>query len=86
MRYGTNALGAMETAMVVLRYAQIGRFLGLPTHGYLGLSDAKALDAQAGLESGIGHDHGGSGRGQHGFRRGHARVRELPVPGETGGR
>ena len=54
MRYGTTAIGAMETALVVCAYAQIGRFFGLPTHGYLGLSDAKALDAQAGLESGIG--------------------------------
>jgi len=54
MRYGTIAMGAMETALVVCAYAQIGRFFGLPTHGYLGLSDAKALDAQAGFESGIG--------------------------------
>jgi trimethylamine--corrinoid protein Co-methyltransferase len=54
MRYGTLAVGAVETALVVCAYAQIGRSFGLPTHGYLGLSDAKALDAQAGLESGIG--------------------------------
>ena len=54
MRYGTSAIASMETALVVCAYAQIGRFFGLPTHGYLGLSDAKALDAQAGLESGIG--------------------------------
>ena len=54
MRHGTMATGAVETALVVCAYAQIGRFLGLPTHGYLGLSDAKVLDAQAGLESGTG--------------------------------
>lgn len=54
MRHGTTAMGAMATAMLVCAYAQIGRFLGLPTHGYLGLSDAKVVDTQAGLESGIG--------------------------------
>ena len=54
MRYGTIAMGAMETMMLVAAYAQVGRHLGLPTHGYLGLSDAKVLDAQAGLESGMG--------------------------------
>lgn len=54
MRHGTTAMGAMETAMVIAAYAQIGRFLGLPTHGYLGQSDAKVVDAQAGLESALG--------------------------------
>jgi trimethylamine---corrinoid protein Co-methyltransferase len=54
MRHGTTAMGAMETAMVVCAYAQIGRFLGLPTHGYLGQSDSKVVDAQAGLESSLG--------------------------------
>lgn len=54
MRYGTAAVASVETALVACAYAQIGRFLGLPTHGYLGLSDAKLVDAQAGLESGIG--------------------------------
>jgi trimethylamine--corrinoid protein Co-methyltransferase len=44
----------VETAMVICAYAQIGRFLGLPTHGYLGQSDAKLVDAQAGLESSLG--------------------------------
>jgi trimethylamine--corrinoid protein Co-methyltransferase len=54
MRHGTTAMGAIETAMVVCAYAQIGRWLGLPTHGYLGQSDAKVVDAQAGLESSPG--------------------------------
>jgi trimethylamine--corrinoid protein Co-methyltransferase len=40
--------------MVVCAYTQIGRFLGLPTHGYLGQSDAKLVDCQAGLESSSG--------------------------------
>ncbi|MCE7739423.1 MAG: trimethylamine methyltransferase family protein [Candidatus Heimdallarchaeota archaeon] len=37
-----------------LGYVEIGKFLNLPTHAYLGLSDAKILDTQAGFESGMG--------------------------------
>jgi trimethylamine--corrinoid protein Co-methyltransferase len=40
--------------MMDCAYCEIGHALGLPTQAYIGLSDAKALDAQAGLESGIG--------------------------------
>jgi trimethylamine--corrinoid protein Co-methyltransferase len=54
MRKGTTPMGAIETAMIDTAYAQVGKALGLPTHGYLGASDAKVVDAQAGLESGIG--------------------------------
>lgn len=53
MRYGTACLGAIETMMLGCSYAQIGKYYGLPTHMYLGLSDAKVIDAQCGLESGI---------------------------------
>ena len=52
MRRGTTPMGAIETAMIDASYAQVGRSLGLPTHAYLGASDAKVVDAQAGLESG----------------------------------
>jgi trimethylamine---corrinoid protein Co-methyltransferase len=54
MRYLTARLGAMETIMMGCAYAQIGKYYGLPTHMYLGLSDSKTVDAQAGFESGIG--------------------------------
>jgi trimethylamine--corrinoid protein Co-methyltransferase len=54
MRAGSTPMGAMETMMIDLAYAQVGKHLGLPTHGYLGLSDAKMADYQAGMESGIG--------------------------------
>jgi trimethylamine---corrinoid protein Co-methyltransferase len=53
MRQGTTPMGAIETAMIDVCYAQIGKSLGLPTHTYLGASDAKIVDYQAGLESGI---------------------------------
>jgi trimethylamine--corrinoid protein Co-methyltransferase len=54
MRKGTTPMGAIETAMIDASYAQIGKFVGLPTHTYLCASDAKVIDAQAGLESGMG--------------------------------
>jgi len=53
MRSGTTPMGAIETAMLDTAYAQVGKSLNFPTHGYLGASDAKLVDAQAGLESGI---------------------------------
>ena len=53
MRKGTTPMGAVETAMIDAAYAQVGKSLDLPTHCYLGASDAKVIDAQAGLESGV---------------------------------
>jgi trimethylamine--corrinoid protein Co-methyltransferase len=53
MRHGTTPMGAVETAMLDAAYAQVGKSLRIPTHGYLGASDAKIVDAQAGLESGV---------------------------------
>jgi trimethylamine--corrinoid protein Co-methyltransferase len=53
MRKGTTPMGAIETAMIDAAYAQVGKALGLPTHTYLCASDAKLIDAQAGLESGV---------------------------------
>ncbi len=53
MRRGTTPMGAVETAMIDIAYAQVGKSLALPTHTYLGASDAKIVDAQAGLESGV---------------------------------
>ena len=54
MRKGGTPMGAVETAMIDSSYAQVGKSLGLPTHTYLGATDAKLVDAQAGLESGMG--------------------------------
>lgn len=53
MRQGTTPMGAVETAMIDAAYAQVGKSLGLPTHTYLGATDAKMVDYQAGLESGV---------------------------------
>ncbi len=53
MRAGTTPMGAIETAMLDLACAQVGKSLGLPTHAYLVAGDGKLVDAQAGMESGI---------------------------------
>jgi trimethylamine--corrinoid protein Co-methyltransferase len=53
MRQGTTPMGAIETAMIDAAYAQVGKSLGFPTHTYLGASDSKLVDAQAGMESGM---------------------------------
>jgi len=54
MRKGTTPMGAVETMMIAASYVQVGKYLGLPTHAYMGLSDAKIVDGQAGLETGMG--------------------------------
>ncbi len=53
MRQGTTPYGAVETAMIDAGYAQVGKAFGLPTHTYLGATDAKLVDAQAGMESAV---------------------------------
>jgi len=54
MRYETTPMGAVETQMVDCAYNEIGKHFGLPTQAYISLSDAKLLDAQAGLETAMG--------------------------------
>lgn len=54
IRYETTPMGAVETMMMDCAYSEIGHYLGLPTQAYIGLSDAKLLDAQAGLETAMG--------------------------------
>jgi len=51
MREGTTPMGAVGTWMIDCAYTQVGKALNLPTHAYLGMSDAKIVDAQCGLES-----------------------------------
>ena len=54
IRYETTPMGAIETMMIDCAYNEIGKYFGIPTQAYISLSDAKHLDSQAGLESGIG--------------------------------
>ena len=51
MREGTTPMGDVGTWLIDCAYSQVGKTLGLPTHAYLGMSDAKIVDAQCGLES-----------------------------------
>lgn len=53
MRTGTTPMGAIETMMIDVAYSQVGKSINLPTHAYMGASDSKIVDAQAGMESGI---------------------------------
>jgi trimethylamine--corrinoid protein Co-methyltransferase len=54
MREGTTPMGDVGTWLIDCAYVQVGKHLNLPTHAYLGMSDAKIVDAQCGLESGGG--------------------------------
>ena len=44
-------MGAVETLLIDIADAEVGKYLGFPTQAYLGMSDAKVLDAQAGMET-----------------------------------
>jgi trimethylamine--corrinoid protein Co-methyltransferase len=54
IRYETTPMGAVETEMLDCAYSEIGKYLGMPTQAYIGFSDAKQLDAQAGFETAMG--------------------------------
>ncbi len=51
MRHSTSPMGAVETLLIDLGDTEVGKYLGMPTQAYLGMSDSKLLDAQAGMES-----------------------------------
>ena len=54
MRRGTTPMGAIETMMIDVGDVEMGKYLNLPTHAYMGLSDSKVPDGQAGFEAGMG--------------------------------
>lgn len=54
VRFETTPMGAIETMMLNCANSEIGKRLGMPTQGYIALSDAKQLDSQAGLETAMG--------------------------------
>jgi trimethylamine--corrinoid protein Co-methyltransferase len=53
MRTGAYAPGAIETGMLFVGQAQLARLYGVPSGGYIGLSNAKVNDAQSGFETGM---------------------------------
>src|SRR6201997_1615120 len=53
MRTGKTPMGAIETAMLDVACAQVGKYLGLPTHAYMVAGDGRVIDAQVEMESGM---------------------------------
>ena len=51
MRAASSPMAAIEALHLDVAYVQVGKALGLPTQAYMALSDAKAIDAQAGAET-----------------------------------
>jgi len=53
MRTGKTPMGAIETAMLDVACAEVGKSLGLPTHAYMVAGDGRLIDAQVEMESGM---------------------------------
>ncbi len=54
MRYATPRFSSIEAIIAACASSEIGKYYKLPTHAYLGTSDAIIEDSQSGFESGIG--------------------------------
>jgi trimethylamine--corrinoid protein Co-methyltransferase len=53
MRSGAYASGGIECGMLHIAHAQMARFYHVPSAGYIGLTNSKVLDAQAGYEKAL---------------------------------
>lgn len=53
MRSGAYTSGAIECGMLHMAFAQLARFYNVPCGGYVGLTNSKLNDAQAGYETGM---------------------------------
>ncbi|HND50197.1 MAG TPA: trimethylamine methyltransferase family protein, partial [Anaerolineales bacterium] len=53
MRSGAYTSGAIECGMLHMAFAQMARFYDVPAGGYVGLTNSKLNDAQAGYETGM---------------------------------
>jgi trimethylamine--corrinoid protein Co-methyltransferase len=53
MRTGAYAPGAIETGILLAAQAQLAHFYGVPSGGYIGLTNAHGNDAQSGFETGM---------------------------------
>ena len=53
MRTGAYASGGIECGILHMAFAQLARFYGVPCGGYVGLTNSKLNDAQAGYETGL---------------------------------
>lgn len=53
LRTGAYSPGAIETGILHMGCAQMARFYNIPSGGYIGLTNSKINDAQAGFETGM---------------------------------
>jgi trimethylamine--corrinoid protein Co-methyltransferase len=53
MRTGAYASGGIECGMLSMAFAQMAHFYNVPSGGYIGLTNSKINDAQAGYEMGM---------------------------------
>lgn len=53
MRTGNYAPGAVETGILQTAHTEMARFYGVPSGGYIGLTNSHTNDAQSGYETGI---------------------------------
>ena len=53
MRQGCYAPGAIETGILQMGHSQMAQFYGVPSGGYIGLTNAHSNDAQSGYETGM---------------------------------
>lgn len=53
MRSGAYTSGAIECGMLHMAFSQLAKFYNVPCGGYIGLTNSKLNDAQAGYESGM---------------------------------
>lgn len=51
MKIASSPMSAVEALQLDVAYVEVAKSLGLPTQSYMGLSEAKTLDAQAGAET-----------------------------------
>lgn len=53
LRSGAYTPGAIETGLMQMAHSQMAQFYGVPSGGYIGLTNAHVNDAQCGYETGI---------------------------------
>jgi trimethylamine--corrinoid protein Co-methyltransferase len=51
MKIASSPMSAVEALQLDVAYVEVAKSLGLPTQSYMGLSEAKTIDAQAGAET-----------------------------------
>jgi len=89
VRTGKTPRGAIETALLDVVGAQVGKYIGLPTHAHRVAGDGRVMDVQVEMESGISTVLGAlaginmiSAAGMLDFRACHS-IEKLVIDGEA---